>query len=719
MTKTTRKLLIAAAIATLNLSLATTTAQAQATKKVSRMSVIEEFTGTWCGWCPRGITGLERIQQEFPGQVITIAVHTGDPMYTVDYAPILRNVEGLPYATVDREGGCDPYYGMEPTGVTWALDQVVEMTLAEEAIAEVTLEEPSLDINGNIELNTLTTFYVDEPTAHYALAYILVGDSLSGTTAEWTQTNYFANYTQYGTDEWLKAWTEAPYAITGMKYNHVALLGKGIDTGVEGSVASPIVSGEAQAYNTNMSVATNALVDQAQNLRVVVLLLDTETGFIVNATERGVKLPEYSTDYSLSFQRTQFADQYLLRGTETTVRGTVENVGQKPAERLSYVVNTDGNISGTRTIEFDEPLEVGQTATIDFVVEAGQASGVYTKSIVINRVNGEFNNAQIGGMLSGTVVTLARKSPHKVLVEDFFDISYGECMRGKVATEVLQRDYADICVPVSVHVGDDPLANYTYSEVLADMADNLVMLPFAYVDRYWDTDPYYGDAGFTPMGITQLVKQRADRLSVASIELKNLQVDEEKTQLSFDCDVTFQMDYVRAPYALGFLLLADSLSNPRWTMDNDYRIERYYGNDPYLSWLVDEPATLEGLVFNNVPVAQEGCNSGIGSSITPPLVEGQPRLYSGIFSLKGNPYITDTNQLKVVALLFDLNTYDVVNCEVASLAKHNQGLAAIQTVPTTAKANAGTWTLDGRKATSTMHGLKLTRQPDGSVRKSL
>jgi thiol-disulfide isomerase/thioredoxin len=43
--------------------------------------LIEDYTGTWCGWCPRIAKGIEEVKDQTNGEhIISIAVHNNDPM---------------------------------------------------------------------------------------------------------------------------------------------------------------------------------------------------------------------------------------------------------------------------------------------------------------------------------------------------------------------------------------------------------------------------------------------------------------------------------------------------------------------------------------------------------------------------------------------------------------------------------------------------------------
>lgn len=88
--------------------------EATVTSRVNKV-VAEELTGSWCGWCVRGIVALEETKKAHPEQFIAIAVHGNDflesPEYT-DYIAGLIGSSGYPNSVVnrDRNTAGDPEY---------------------------------------------------------------------------------------------------------------------------------------------------------------------------------------------------------------------------------------------------------------------------------------------------------------------------------------------------------------------------------------------------------------------------------------------------------------------------------------------------------------------------------------------------------------------------------------------------------------------------------
>ncbi|MFN0188536.1 MAG: hypothetical protein ACKVQV_07530, partial [Bacteroidia bacterium] len=72
----------------------------QPTKRV----LMEEGTGTWCGWCPRGAVYTEQFDTVYAGSAIIVAVHNGDPMADAVYdAGLGTLISGYPSGAVDRK----------------------------------------------------------------------------------------------------------------------------------------------------------------------------------------------------------------------------------------------------------------------------------------------------------------------------------------------------------------------------------------------------------------------------------------------------------------------------------------------------------------------------------------------------------------------------------------------------------------------------------------
>ncbi len=285
----------------------------------------EEFTGTWCGWCTRGIVGMELAEKTFGDKYIGVAIHMGngsspEPMETSGNGYSTTVMTGLgvtsfPGCTLDRTtGAIDPYMGSGRS--SFGIKDDIEACLARKVEADIDVTATwASDDKKAVKVQTTTTFYLDLDTAPYALGYILISDSLKGTGTQWAQQNYYAtSSSSAGDDPNLLELTKKKSIIAGMKFNHVAILGKGIQSGLTNSVKAPIVDGEPQTHTYSLTLPTSTnLVQDKENLRVVAFLIDKADGSILNARETRIGAPVGIADVQ-SEGNNQVVGYYNMQG---------------------------------------------------------------------------------------------------------------------------------------------------------------------------------------------------------------------------------------------------------------------------------------------------------------------------------------------------------------------------------------------------------------------
>lgn len=231
---------------------------------------VEEGTGTWCGWCPRGAVGMEYASENYPDKFIGVAVHNNDPMEN---------------STYDTRAGFSAFPGMNVDRTIMGDDPAAD--IIENYIIERTdVPNPvKIDINPVVSGNELTieasaTFYSNFSNADFRLAAILVEDNVTGTTSGYNQANYYSG----GSNGAMGGYENLPNPVPAaqMVYNHVgrALLG-GYD-GQEGSIPNVISDGQTASYTFNYTIPEEFL---SNNLHVVVLVIDNNNGQVLNANK--------------------------------------------------------------------------------------------------------------------------------------------------------------------------------------------------------------------------------------------------------------------------------------------------------------------------------------------------------------------------------------------------------------------------------------------------
>jgi hypothetical protein len=229
--------------------------------------VIEEGTGPWCGWCPRGAVAMDQMYQNHPNDFIGIAVHNGDPMTVTEYDNG-TDLSGYPGCNVDRA----------------LLDESVSANLFESYYQErISLAVPaglSMTVSGttNKTINVSATFRTVFASANYRLGVVIIEDNVTGTTSAYNQTNFYAG----GANGAMGGYESLPNPVpaASMVYDHVGRALLGGFSGQANSVPTTITDGLAASYTFNYTIPSTS---NSANMSAVALLIDNATGEIVTA----------------------------------------------------------------------------------------------------------------------------------------------------------------------------------------------------------------------------------------------------------------------------------------------------------------------------------------------------------------------------------------------------------------------------------------------------
>jgi hypothetical protein len=236
--------------------------------------LIEEGTGTWCGWCPRGAVFTEQIDTVYPGTAIVVAVHNADPMANAAYdAGLGTLIGGYPGGCVDRKSN-----DIDPTDfeVTY-LDRINDVSPADVGIGA--FYDAATRV---VDINVSTTFAANL-TSDFRLNAVIVEDDVTGTAAGYNQANYYSSTSQnvalVGAGHNWQA-EPNPVPAASMKYDFVGrdILG-GFD-GQPGSLPSSVSASTTYYYTFNYTLP--AAWDETK-IRVIGILQDAATGQILNS----------------------------------------------------------------------------------------------------------------------------------------------------------------------------------------------------------------------------------------------------------------------------------------------------------------------------------------------------------------------------------------------------------------------------------------------------
>lgn len=337
---------------------------------------IEEATGAWCGWCPRGTVGLNYMANTYPNTAATVAVHSGDPMEIAGYTPQIAALVGnsYPSALIDRKVLTDPGQTTLQTGYNELITEVVPVDVAAGATQA-----------GNIlTINAQATFYTNFSNANFRLAVAISEDGVTGTgdgtnavTYDYDQVNYYSGggsgpmggYENLGD----------PVPATQMVYDHVARTILGGFDGAPNSVPAVISAGNVVSHTFNYTIPASSDVN---NLHITVILIDATDGSIVNAKQSSVA-------QALSVEKVSGISSIKLFPNPATDKLNVVfqagngdyNISVTDMLGRTVINNSYQGLFGAQTIE----MPVSQLNAGHYILNINDGNSSYSSKFVISK----------------------------------------------------------------------------------------------------------------------------------------------------------------------------------------------------------------------------------------------------------------------------------------------------------------------------------------------
>lgn len=291
-------------------------------KSADRVSVVEEQTGTWCGWCPRGHVALDLLNKQLGDKVVTLAGHFAngesqvDPMNILgdnitsqaeafaDYggvAMILSSMlggGGLPGAMFDRVVAADPYVGANTTKgkngtYEYGATDLVNL-LKEENPSEADFSMTASwadDKNTDIKVDLTTTFnYNRFGSFPYGVAFVLSENGMTGKGATWKQLNYYSKLAGVnGASDFnnpdMAAWFKAGSYVSTTYDNVVVQAWNPLgNAAIVDKSKTDIDKGEVIPFSTTLKVNSD-LIQNYNNLTLSALLVNLNSLAVVNAAK--------------------------------------------------------------------------------------------------------------------------------------------------------------------------------------------------------------------------------------------------------------------------------------------------------------------------------------------------------------------------------------------------------------------------------------------------
>ena len=245
------------------------------TQVAHRRIVVEEYTGMWCQYCPRGIALMKNLERNYPENFIGIAIHITDPLTCSDYAWNAAAIQRYPTLQMNRSRLLPNF-----TAVT---EFEEEKAMGADMDVDVTAQWDKA--KENVTITPRVTFRTTPQDKPYAIAYVLTEDGKANTA--WVQNNHYSGDTGLlGISTELDQFINSPRALRGYPNDFTAVAARGVyNPSGEYLIKNPIEIDKPKSFNQVFNVSQIRLLHDKTKLKVCVLLINTANGQIENAAK--------------------------------------------------------------------------------------------------------------------------------------------------------------------------------------------------------------------------------------------------------------------------------------------------------------------------------------------------------------------------------------------------------------------------------------------------
>lgn len=240
-----------------------------------RRALIEEHTGTWCGWCPMAKEVMDALTVN--PQIIGVEVHYNDEMadLPVAYTPLRRKYGGAPFPSgmVNRRKsilGTTTIQSHEDWKIN--ADEWLKQGNSSVGIAlESTLQGNEFTLLSHVK-------FTEETNDKLRIGIYLVENNVAG----YPQLNYLSNYNQF--KQW-KAYSQPAEIADILHYNVVRAAIVPITEGIEIPTAALT---QGKIYRKLFTTKLPESVDVPENVKAVVFIMNDALE-ILSVREVGVR----------------------------------------------------------------------------------------------------------------------------------------------------------------------------------------------------------------------------------------------------------------------------------------------------------------------------------------------------------------------------------------------------------------------------------------------
>lgn len=308
-----------------------------------RNVLMENYTGFWCGYCPRGHAAIERMHRLYPEEFIVAEFHKSDPLWAMEESAFPTDGAGYPAADINRVLRIDPYYGQRVD--SFGLEEVWLRHRAQFTPVEISAEAQWREGTNVFDLS-VDVATVKDMEHQLRVGWILLTDNMSDPS--WSQSNYYWGGPSYDIEE-MDYFVNGTGYMRNIRYDNIAIASS-VKDAME-SVTPVLARGESGAFKFEVSAENihsiyescpdMSLVRNSADLKVLVTAQDIKTREVLNCCV--VRISGISGRTDIAADKTVISEEYY---TLTGVRTSKEAIGQCPLIKLSRYA--DGQIKAEK-----------------------------------------------------------------------------------------------------------------------------------------------------------------------------------------------------------------------------------------------------------------------------------------------------------------------------------------------------------------------------------
>lgn len=231
---------------------------------------IEEGTGTWCGYCPKGIIAMAAMRERHPDHFIGISVHQGgnDPMANPEYPYAAQTP--IPHCRVNRDAAL--------SGGPLDMESFYARAMQQTQQAAIVLSADFNAQSNEVDVTSSFAFLNNHNRPKFRISYILAeNDVHHPENNKYAQTNAYSG----GAEGETGGYENMPERISpkDMWYQEVGRCQIGGYDGIEGSVPNVLTAGNIYTHETSFALPDN--VDDIDKCYVVAVLIDIRDNKVI------------------------------------------------------------------------------------------------------------------------------------------------------------------------------------------------------------------------------------------------------------------------------------------------------------------------------------------------------------------------------------------------------------------------------------------------------